>query len=185
LPFVSKINSSIFIQTMIISKNKVVTVTYQLHEGSANGHVVEETSADEPFVFLFGGGNLLPDFEANLNGLKEGDSFQFNIDSNNAYGEADPSAVVELPLSIFVIDGQIAGDLLQIGNVVPMRNDQGHLLHGKVVSIGANEVMMDFNHPMAGKDLFFSGTVLSVREASPTEIEHGHVHGADGHHHSH
>ncbi|QQS30403.1 MAG: FKBP-type peptidyl-prolyl cis-trans isomerase [Sphingobacteriales bacterium] len=170
---------------MIISKNKVVTVSYRLHEGNAEGEMVEETSAEEPFVFLFGSGSLLPEFEANLDGLSEGDSFQFNINSQNAYGETDPSAIVELPISIFVIDGQLAGDLLQLGNVVPMRNDQGHLLHGKVVGINANEVKMDFNHPMAGKDLFFSGKVISVREASPSEVEHGHVHGEDGHHHSH
>ncbi|HRI26500.1 MAG TPA: FKBP-type peptidyl-prolyl cis-trans isomerase [Chitinophagales bacterium] len=170
---------------MIISKDKVVGVSYVLRQDNAQGEVVEATETDAPFEFLFGAGNLLPEFEDNLAGLKEGDSFAFNIDSANAYGEADPDAVVQLPIDIFIIDGQLAGDLLQIGNVIPMRNDQGHLMHGKVVSFDLNTVTMDFNHPMAGIDLFFSGTVLSVREASPSEIEHGHVHGPDGHHHHH
>lgn len=168
---------------MIITKNKVVSVSYVLREGDFGGEVVEQTTSQEPFVFLFGVGSLLPDFENNLLGLKVGDMFKFSIASQNAYGPMESDAIVELPIDIFVIDGAIDYDLLQIGNVVPMRNDQGHLLHGTVVNVTDDVVTMDFNHPMAGKDLYFMGTVLDIREATPTELEHGHVHGPGGHHH--
>lgn len=168
---------------MIISKDKVVSVSYVLREGNFGGDVVEQTTGEEPFVFLFGAGSLLPDFESHLHGLKEGDTFQFSIDSQNAYGQVESEAIVDLPIDIFEIDGAIDYDLLQIGNVVPMRNDQGHLLHGVVVSVAEDVVTMDFNHPMAGKDLYFMGTVLNIREATPAELEHGHVHGPGGHHH--
>lgn len=168
---------------MIISKDKVVSVSYELREGDNMGELVEQTTAEEPFTFLFGVGSLLPDFENNLNGLKAGDTFQFGIASQQAYGDLDPNAIVDLPINIFMVDGAIDYDLLEIGNVVPMRNDQGHLLHGVIVNIAPDMVTMDFNHPMAGKDLFFSGTVLEIREATPSELEHGHVHGHGGHHH--
>ncbi len=63
-----------------------------------------------------------------------------------------------------------------------MQNDQGHPLNGKIVEVKENEVVMDFNHPLAGQDLHFSGEILEIREASKEELEHGHVHGPDTHH---
>jgi FKBP-type peptidyl-prolyl cis-trans isomerase SlyD len=95
----------------------------------------------------------------------------------------DQDAIIDLDKSIFMVDGKIDDEMLAIGNVIPMRDDQGHMLQGIVVSVTADSVRMDFNHPMAGNTLHFTGNVLDVREATAEEISHGHAHGAGGHHH--
>jgi FKBP-type peptidyl-prolyl cis-trans isomerase SlyD len=166
---------------MNIAQNTVVALTYELREGNAQGEIVEVVDPQEPFVFLFGTGGLLPDFENNLSGLKAGDTFEFGIDSDSAYGPFEEGAVVALPLETFIIDGAIDLSILEIGNVIPMRDQNGQLMHGTVVEVDDNTATLDFNHPMAGIDLYFTGTILAVRLASAEELAHGHAHGADGH----
>lgn len=168
---------------MVVAHNKVVLVHYTLTEGSAEGEMIETTQGREPLGFIFGVGMMIPDFEANLNGLKTGDTFAFGIKAANAYGEIDDNAIVEVPKSIFETDGKIPDGLLEIGNVIPLTDQDGNRFQGKVEWIGLEKVKLDFNHPMAGVDLFFTGHVESVREAEPAELEHGHVHGDGGHHH--
>ncbi len=166
---------------MKVEKNTVVSLSYRLTENDADGNLIEEVQAQEPFVFLFGGGNLIPGFEANVNNLTAGDAFAFTVLSADAYGAFDIQSVVNLPLSIFHKDGVLDTEICQIGNVVPMRNDQGQQFSGTITAISDSEVTMDFNHPLAGKDLHFKGTVVSVRKATEEELQHGHVH----HGHSH
>lgn len=168
---------------MKIDKNKVVSLLYELHVGNANGELVEKVDPAEPFVFIFGTGGLLPEFESNLLGKEAGDKFEFGIKSENAYGNIALEAIVDLPKSIFMVNGELATEMLQVGNMVPMRDQQGHPLHGKVLAVEIETVKMDFNHPMAGKDLFFTGEILEVRNATEEELCHGHVHGPGGHHH--
>ena len=170
---------------MLIDNKTVVSVTYQLHEGDANGQLVEQVNAEKPFTFLFGAGQLLAKFEDNLRNLGVDDTFAFGIKSAEAYGLKDPNAIVDLPLDVFVIDGKIATDFLKLGQVVPMRDSNGNMLQGTVLAVDDNGVKMDFNHPMAGVDLYFTGKVLAVRAATQSEVEHGHVHGPGGHHHHH
>lgn len=161
---------------------KVISLTYELRSGNANGEVIETAEKDNPAEFLFGSGNLIKEFEDHIQDLNIGETFEFTIESDNAYGPVNPTAVVNLPRSIFVVDGQEASDLLVVGKIIPMRNDQGDPLHGKVLEINDDNVKMDFNHPLAGHDLHFKGEVLETREASKEEIDHGHVHtGKDGH----
>lgn len=167
---------------MIIEKNKVVYVHYTLTEGTAEGQMVETTENREPLGFIFGIGAMIPDFEKNLNGLKAGDTFAFGIEAQNAYGEYDEGALVEVPRTIFETDGKIPDGLLEIGNVIPLRDQEGNYLEGMVAGVGLETVKLDFNHPMAGVDLFFKGHVDSIREADATELAHGHLHD-NGHHH--
>lgn len=168
---------------MIIAPNTVVSISYVLREAHATGTVIQEVNQQEPFSFLFGQGQLLPDFEANIQGKKEGDQVAFSIDHSNAYGEYDEEQVISLPKSSFVIDGEVAEDFLRIGAVIPLQTQDGHQLTGVVSEIGEEDVKVDLNHPLAGKDLHFSVEVLSVRTATPEEIAHGHVHGPGGHAH--
>jgi len=165
---------------MQIQNNRVVTVHYRLQANNAQGQVIEETFGGEPLTFLYGAGQMIPDFEANLEGRSAGDNHSFGIASEDAYGAFDPEAIVDLPIETFIIDGELATDLLIEGNSIPMSDDQGNRLMGTVRKIGAKAVTIDFNHPMAGQDLYFSVVIDSVREASPSEIAHGHVHGAGG-----
>lgn len=168
---------------MQIDKNKVVTLTYHLHRTDANGDLIESVDSKNPFVFLFGTGGLLPEFEGNLAGKTAGQNFEFGIIAANAYGDADETAVQYVPKDIFIIDGVLAEDLLVVDSFVNLRDNEGNLVRARISNVGESEVLLDFNHPLAGQDLFFRGEILEVREATEEEIDHGHVHGPGGHHH--
>lgn len=168
---------------MTIEQNKVVAVHYTLNEGTAEGQLVESTHGGEPLAFIYGVGMMIPAFEANLAGLTIGDTFAFGIPAAEAYGVYDETALVEVPKQIFEHEGSIPDGLLEVGNVLPLQDQEGNRMQGMVAHVTENSVKLDFNHPMAGVDLFFTGHVEGVREADPTELEHGHVHGAGGHHH--
>ena len=168
---------------MTIANNTVVSLHYRLQESDESGELVEETFGSEPLVFLYGAGMMIPEFERQLSGKQAGETLSFGIKSHDAYGEFDPNAVVMLPLETFVIDGQLAEDMLVPGNTIPMSDGNGNRLQGVVQEVTEEGVVLDFNHPMAGQDLFFTVQVESVREATPSEIDHGHVHGPGGQHH--
>lgn len=168
---------------MQIEKNKVVSITYKLSEAGNAGEVIQEVDADQPLVFLFGMGQLLPKFEEHLAGKGKGDTYEFTLAHTDAYGAIETEAVVDIPIDVFMVDGKLAEDMLVVGGMVRLRDQEGRLLQGTVLQRGLETVKVDFNHPMAGKDLHFSGTVTDVREATAEEIEHGHVHGEGGHHH--
>jgi FKBP-type peptidyl-prolyl cis-trans isomerase SlyD len=168
---------------MKIEKNTVVSLHYRLQETNATGELVEETHGSDPLVFLFGAGQMIPEFERQLAGKQAGDNFSFGIKSGDAYGEFDPDAVVLLPLSTFIVDGQLAEEMLMPGTRIPMSDGQGNSLTGQVEEVTEEGVVINFNHPMAGQDLYFTVAIESVREATASEISHGHVHGSGGHHH--
>ncbi|MDF7811733.1 FKBP-type peptidyl-prolyl cis-trans isomerase [Hymenobacter sp. YC55] len=168
-----------------ISENKVVTITYDLSVTDDNQQkvLVESAEADAPMVFLFGQSGLPEEFERQLDGKQAGDSFAFSLTPEQAYGEYDEQAVVDIPKNVFEIDGQVDQEMLQVGNFLPMADNQGHHMQGKVVDIGPDSVKMDFNHPLAGMVMHFDGKVAEVREATQEELDHGHVHGEGGHAH--
>lgn len=167
---------------MVVEKDKAVFLHYTLTEGNADGELIETTEGDEPLAFIYGIGAMLPEFEANIEGLKAGDKFSFTIKAADAYGERDESAIVEVPKSIFETDGRIPDGLLEIGNILPLTDQHGNHYQGIVHWIGLESVKIDFNHPMAGVDLHFTGYIESVRDASDEELDHGHIHhGIGGH----
>jgi len=168
---------------MSIAKNKVVSLTYELREENPEGALIEVVKAEQPFVFLFGAGGLLPEFESNLEGKVIGSTFAFGIVAANAYGEVDETAMEYVPREIFMIDGKPADDLLQTDRMINLRDQDGHLVRARVVEVGEAEVLLDFNHPLAGVNLYFSGEILDIRDATSEELDHGHVHGPGGHHH--
>jgi len=161
---------------MTISNEKVVTLVYQLRVDNNEGDIVETVKEEKPFVFLYGAGLMLPKFEENLNGLKAGDKFEFILQCEDAYGKATEEAVMDLPKNIFEVEGKIEDGLLAEGNVIPMQNNEGQKFNGVVVEVKDDNVTMDFNHPLAGDDLHFSGEIKEVREATKEEIDHGHAH---------
>lgn len=170
---------------MTIANNKVVSLNYHL-SGKAEGgaeELIEQTSTDKPFVFLYGTGGILEDFEKNLNGKKAGDTFDFHIKADKAYGTHNPEYVAEIPKEAFHVEGKFDEERVKVGEELPMLDSEGHQMHGLVVEIGEKHVSMDFNHPLAGYDLHFVGSILEVRDATPDELDHGHVHGPHGHHH--
>ena len=171
---------------MTIDKNKVVSLSYHLSSktNTSEEKFVEKTDAANPFMFLFGGGNVLEAFEKNLKGKKIGDTFDFHLLAKDGYGEWIESYCVSLPIESFKgADGKPDTEMLKIGNVLPMVDHEGNRMQGMIKSVDDKLVKMDFNHPMAGQDLHFVGEVVAVREASADELSHGHVHGPGGHHH--
>jgi len=168
---------------MIIEKNSVVSVNYLLSL-KETGEKVEETSKENPFVFIFGTGGLLEDFEGNLQGKKIGDPFDFFVDHKRGYGVRDEQHLVMIPIEAFLgEDGTFDKENVKVGVTLPMVDNEGNRLYGQVMEISPENVKMDFNHPLAGKDLHFKGEVLEVRKATEDELAHGHVHGEHGHHH--
>ncbi len=164
---------------MEITDKKIVSLIYELREDSNTGSIVEQVEEANPLTFLFGSGNLLPKFEEHLSGLKTGEKFEFGLNSEDAYGPKVENAVVNVPKNIFEHEGKVDENMLQIGNMVPMMDNDGRRLNGKILEIDDENVKMDFNHPMAGADLHFKGEVTDVREATDVELSHGHVHGGD------
>lgn len=167
---------------MKITENTVVSLTYTLNLDNAEGELIEKVETDQPFVFIFGSGQLLQDFESEINGLEPGSSFEFTLTSEQAYGPVQDEAVVTLPINIFELDGKVQHDLLTIGNYLTMRDHNGQPLRGKVMKVTDADVTMDFNHPLAGQTLHFRGDIVDTREATAEELDHGHVHGPGGHH---
>lgn len=167
---------------MIIDQNHVVAISYTLREKDSP-EIIEKVEETDPFVFLFGAGNLLEKFEANLSGKTVGDNFDFVLVATDAYGIMEAEAIVDVPIEVFMQDGKLMEDLVIPGRQVRLVDQQGNPLTGIVLERGLEKIKIDFNHPMAGKDLHFTGKVLQIRPATQEEIDHGHVHGPGGHHH--
>jgi FKBP-type peptidyl-prolyl cis-trans isomerase SlyD len=167
---------------MIIEKNKVVGIAYNLSIPDTDGdmNLVEIVNETDPMYFVFEMSGLPEKFEEQLGGLEIGGEFDFTIDSEEGYGDFDPEAVVELPKSLFQMEGVEQDELLTIGNIIPMTNEEGEQMQGQLIEVGDENVTLDFNHPLAGKSMHFQGKVLSIRQATESELEHGHVHGEGG-----
>lgn len=156
---------------MKISTNNFVALSYDLHVGEGEEReLMERATAETPLEFIFGTNSMLEAFEKNLDGLAEGDSFDFILTPDQAYGEYDDEHVVDLPRNIFEVDGKLNEEVVFEGNTVPMMDSNGNRLNGSVVSVGDDVIKMDFNHPLAGETLNFTGKVLNVRESTPEEI---------------
>ena len=157
---------------MSIENNKMVSVSYDLYVGGTEEEpeLMEQATAENPLKFCFGIGMMLAEFEKNLFGLSASDTFDFKIDSKDAYGEYDDENVVDLPRGIFEVDGQLDEKMVFVGNVVPLMDSDGARINAQVVEIGNQSITVDFNHPLAGETLHFKGTVLDEHEATAEEL---------------
>ena len=160
---------------MKISENKFVSLAYTL---TVDGQVADQATAERPLEFVYGVGMLLPKFEEFIAGKEAGDKFEFVLTPAEGYGEINPQAVVNLPKDVFMVDGAIPDDMLVVGNVLPMADQAGNRLMGTVKAVNEADVTMDFNHPMAGKTLNFTGEILGVREAKPEDMMPAHACGS-------
>jgi len=156
---------------MKLKKDAVASLVYSLHEGGKEGKELETVNESAPLTFIYGSGRLLPAFEANLAEMETGSEFQFSLSAADAYGEKREEMVVNLPKNIFEDEGNLNTEVCFVGNSVPMMDAQGNRMVGVVTEIGDSFVSMDFNHPLAGVDLFFSGKIVGVREATQEELD--------------
>ena len=170
---------------MKVEKNNVVALTYtlQLPDSEGETDVVEVVTEEDPMYFIQGLSGLPEGFENQIEGLSAGDTFEFVVSAEEGYGDYDEEAIVDLPRAVFQMDDVDQDELLKVGNIIPMTNEDGERLHGQIVEVRDDIVIMNFNHPLAGKEMHFSGQILSVRAATEEELSHGHVHGQGGVHH--
>lgn len=154
---------------MRVNKGLLLKVQYKLYDAGEKD-LLEETTPDNPLVFIHGMGMMLPAFEAALAGLQTGDDFDFVLDVEDAYGEAKEELLITLPKDVFMVEGKFDNEIVYEGALVPMATADGEQVSGIVQAITDNEVEMDFNHPLAGVALHFVGSIEEVRE--PTEDEY-------------
>jgi len=155
---------------MTIVKDKMVSLTYSLRLDGKDGEIFETTAKENPLVFLYGAGMMLPAFESGLINKKAGDAFEIEIAAADGYGEINEDAIVDLPKHIFQVEGKFDEELVTPGNSVPMMSSNGQRMEGLVISVDDSTVKMDFNHPLAGEDLHFTGEILEVRDATEEEL---------------
>lgn len=151
----------------IIADDLVVSMDYTL---TVDGEVVD-SSDDGPIVFLQGYGNVIPGLEQALYGMAIGESRDISVAAKDAYGEFDPTALIEVPRKEFPPEIP-----LEIGIELQVKNSDGEIMHASITDITKDVVKLDFNHPLAGKGLSFHVSITDLREASEEELAHGHAH---------
>lgn len=182
--------------------NKYVTVAYELYTDNDKGihELVEKAPIEHPFQFISGLSIALDSFESKILALAEGETFDFVLKVDEAYGPYEQERVIELPKETFAINGRFDKDMVYPGAVLPLINADGMRFQGLVLELKDNTVIIDLNHPLAGKDLHFKGQVVTMRDATNEEIqalinhegcncggdcEGGCEGGCGGHHHEH
>ncbi len=160
---------------MQVEEKKVVSIHYKLTDD--DGKVLDSSENDQPLVFIYGIGMLIPGLEKALEGKVTGDKLKVSVNPEEAYGDRDEGLTQMVPKSQFDEE-----ENLQVGMQFQVETEQGVLVV-TVIEVTDTEVKIDGNHPLAGMKLHFDVSVGEIREATAEEIDHGHVHGAGGHDH--
>ena len=153
---------------------RVITFHYTLTD--KGGQVLDSSKGQNPLIFLSGVGQIIPGLEAILIGLNKGDSRTITVPAKEAYGIYDAKLVYKVERSRLPAGEIKLGDVFEVG-------DGDKLFPVSIVDITGDQVSLDGNHPLAGRDLTFAVDIVDARAATTEEIAHGHTHGADGHHH--
>lgn len=156
-----------------ITDGQVVSMNYVLTDTAGN---VLDASQGQPLQYLQGHRNIIPGLEKELAGLKPGDRKKVTVQPSDGYGQHNPELVFSLPLE------QFGGQTPQAGMMVQLESPEGVVM-ATIVSVDAQNVSLDANHPLAGQVLNFEVEIVEIRDASPEELTHGHPHGPGGHHH--
>ena len=160
---------------MQVAKDAVVSIDYTLT--GPDGAVIDSSSGREPLPYLHGAGNIIPGLEKALEGKSVGDNIKVTVPPEEGYGQLDPKAIQAVPKSAFQGVPEI-----KIGMQFRSQGQHGMQVV-TVTKIENDTITVDGNHPLAGVTLNFDVTIKEIRAASKEELDHGHVHGAGGHHH--
>ena len=155
----------------IEAQNSVVGIEYEVKEAGSN-EIVDTNKGAQPLEFITGKGHIIPGLENALVGMNEGESADILVKAADAYGEKNDEAVQTLPIE------QFEGVDLKEGMTLYGQGEDGQTVQVTVKSFDDKNVTIDFNHPLAGKDLMFSVKVLSNRPATEEEAATGQVGGA-------
>lgn len=158
-----------------IEENSIVTLDYTL---KVDGGVIDTSEGNEPIEFIQGQGQIIPGLENELYGMEIGDSKDVVVSPSQGYGEVDSEAFADIPREEFP-----SNIPLEEGVALQLKDQEGNVLEAHIVEVGEKTVRLNFNHPLAGKELHFSVKVVGIREATDEELSHGHVHRhGDGQH---
>jgi len=160
---------------MRIDKHSVVSFDYTLTD--PQGKVIDSSKGQQPLTYLHGTGGIIPGLESELTGKAAGDSLTVVVPPEKAYGNKDAKMIQAVPRTAFQ-----GVDKIEPGMQFQAQSPQGPRVV-TVVAVTPTEVTVDANHPLAGVELKFDVTIVSVRAATEEELDHGHVHGPGGHHH--
>ena len=161
---------------MNIEKDKVVSFHYRLSDDA--GAEIENSHANDPLTILFGHGNIIKGLEEAMAGRGPGDRFDVVVPPAEGYGERRENMTQRVPKKYFR-----DAESLQPGDMTVLSTKDGRQQMVQVIKVGSSVIDVDLNHPMAGKTLHFGIEITDVRDATPEEIAHGHVHGPGGHAH--
>ena len=157
---------------MKVAKDIVVSLAYQVK--TEDGVVVDQATVDAPLDYLHGHNNLIVGLETALEGREAGEKFEVTVAPEDAYGEHVDEMVQRVPANVFQ-----GVDEITVGMRFLADTDQGPI-PVEVTEVDGNEVVVDGNHMLAGQTLTFEVEVMSTREATAEEIEHGHIHQGGG-----
>lgn len=156
---------------------RVIGFHYTLRD--EDGDVLDSSEGAEPLFYIEGQQQIIPGLERQLATLAVGDRRTIEVKAKDAYGELDPELVARVKRTQFPPDAD-----LEIGERFMISDEEDAPIF-TIVEVDDDEVTIDGNHPMAGKDLFFEIEMVGIRDATEEEIEHGHAHGPDGAEHHH
>lgn len=159
----------------MVEKDKVVSINYTLKDDQNN--VIDQSTEQEPLLYLHGHQNIIPGLENQLTGKNIGDEIKVTVEPKDGYGEYLDELVQEATKDQF----QGVADLKE-GLQVQAMTSQGPMIF-QIIKVDGENITLDGNHPLAGQTLHFEVKILEVRDASEEELQHGHVHGPGGHHH--
>ena len=160
---------------MLVAKDLVVAMEYSLTDDE--GSLIDRSEGDDFLYYLHGAGNIIPGLERELEGKKVGDELKVTVSPADGYGEFDQNRVFKVDKEHFAeLDDVEPGMQLQV------ETDEGGVELVSVEEVAEDHVVLDGNHPLAGLTLHFEVKIREIREATPTELEHGHAH-APGHDH--
>lgn len=157
-----------------VTDDVVVSMEYTL---TVDGDILDSTEDGEPLDFLQGHRNIIPGLEKELYGLSEGDTKDVKVIAAEAYGEIDLEALMDVPRSEFPPTIP-----LETGTELQVKDKEGEVRYATITEVGAENVQLDFNHPLAGKELNFEIKVVGLRSPTTEELSHGHVHSEDHQH---
>jgi FKBP-type peptidyl-prolyl cis-trans isomerase SlyD len=158
-----------------ITADRVVLIHYTLKDDA--GAVIDSSSGGDPLAYIQGHGNLVAGLEKALEGKKDGDTVAVSVAPADGYGKHDAALIQRVPKRSLQGSGEIKKGMQFQG-----QTPDGMRLF-TVTAVVGDMITLDGNHPLADKTLHFDVDIVSVREATGEELEHGHVHGAGGHHH--
>ncbi|MBT8381090.1 MAG: peptidylprolyl isomerase [Ignavibacteria bacterium] len=161
---------------MSVEMNKVIIFNYTLKDDT--GSVLDSSENKEPLSFLSGSNTILPKLEKTLTGMIIGSKKNVKLSAEDAYGDYKEEAVQTVNKDQFPKEAQ-----LTVGASYMANSPDGKQMPFVITEVKEQDITVDFNHPLAGKDLEFDVELIDVREATPEEMQHGHVHGPGGHHH--